>query len=270
MKGESSGYPSEDDPAYADMVRRERAAAEAEAAAPPYSEEARHRLWQHAHPREDLSSDEDERLREDMSKRASEIENIQERSEFVRQEVARLQRARQDRQSAQSSGWQPAEAGTAPNVPPECKSVRENSRTGNKREDAGRRPEARDDAKIDLNIATIWQLKSCPKVGNILAHRIVASRQAEKFTSWSEVRRLPSIGKGITNHLQKKFFLLEDDEDEPERRFHVMVKDTKAKKVTQNPEGRHLGTGILTRFPFDRRCSSRGILHTLIRNFPIS
>ena len=76
-----------------------------------------------------------------------------------------------------------------------------------------------------MNIATIWQLKSCPKVGDILAHRIVASRQVEKFTSWSEVRRLSSVGKGITNHLQKKFFLPEDDEDEPERRLQVMVRD---------------------------------------------
>ena len=69
--------------------------------------------------------------RQEMSARASEIDNIQERSEFVRQEVARLQRARQDRQSAQSSGWQPAEAGTTPDVPPEPgMSARESSRTG--------------------------------------------------------------------------------------------------------------------------------------------
>ena len=77
-----------------------------------------------------------------------------------------------------------------------------------------------------MNIATIWQLKSCPKVGDILAHRIVASRQVEKFTSWSEVRRLPSIGKVITNHLQKKFFLPEDDEDEPEKRLFMARDDS--------------------------------------------
>ena len=78
----------------------------------------------------------------------------------------------------------------------------------------------------------------CPQIGNVLAHRIVESRGTEKFTSWSEVRRLSSIGKGVTDSLQKMFYLPEDDKDEPAKKLHlqVMVRDTEAEKVTKNRE----------------------------------
>ena len=61
--------------------------------------------------------------------------------------------------------------------------------------------------KIDFNKATSKELMKCPKVGKILAQRILASRKVEKFTSWAEVRRLPQIGPTITASLHKMFYM---------------------------------------------------------------
>ena len=207
------------------MRRRERAAAEAEAATP----------WEYW----EYKDDGDDQKRQDLVTRAEEIDDIKERSDYVRKEIARWAKEKQDRQDSQSSNWQPAAGGATHSAPPanQSKSTRESSRPDIDQEEAGEAPEAEDKAKINLNIASIWQIKSCPKIGNVLANRIVESRKTEKFTTWAEVRRLSQIGKAITNSLQQKFYLPEDEIEEPARlHLQVMVKDAKAEEEMQHRE----------------------------------